>query len=157
MSILNRTNDGFFNILLVVYHTVLESGAIDKDTLLKRCSPLPIDTKDVNNTLKRWIELGLFVVSKEDNNQKITIPEEYRLKKKQPSCVILNNLPKILRKIVFLEENNNKFGMQKNRKVLIFRELLVGCFVRIFIQLILKTMIKFLNWKVINLAQMPPS
>jgi len=109
MSILNRTNDGFYNVLLVLYHTVLESGTIEIDGLLKRCAPKPIDSKGVNNTLKKWLELGLFSKVEEGNKTNIVIPEDYRLKQRQSSQQILDNLPKILRTIVFSEKNNNKF------------------------------------------------
>ena len=84
MSILNRTNDGFFNVVLVIYHIVLEEITIDKETLIKRCAPGVIENKDVGNTLRKWTELGLFSEIEEEGKTNIVIPEEYSLKKRQP-------------------------------------------------------------------------
>lgn len=68
MSLLNLTNDGLPNVLVVLYATVARSKkAMSRDELLEAVAPLRVvhdDGKMARQTLNRWIELGLFV---EDN------------------------------------------------------------------------------------------
>lgn len=65
MSLLNITNDGLPNILVVLHATVLRaSKPIPEADLLEVVSPSAIvedDGQMVRNTLNRWVELGLFI------------------------------------------------------------------------------------------------
>jgi hypothetical protein len=109
MSILNRTNDGFWGVLLIQYHLVNKSRSIKKEDLIEKCAPGSIEKKDSANTLKKWIELGLFNEIKNDDIVNIQIPESYQLKKNTSYLDIVKRLPKILRQIIFSKQNNEKF------------------------------------------------
>ena len=65
MSLLNITNDGLPNILVVLHATVLRSSKpIPEGDLLEIVSPSAIDEDEgqmARSTLNRWTELGLFV------------------------------------------------------------------------------------------------
>lgn len=65
MSVLNLTNDGLPNVLVVLHATVLRQGqrGISESGLLDLVAPNSvIDEKEkmAEQTLRRWIELGLF-------------------------------------------------------------------------------------------------
>ena len=64
MTILNQTNDGLPNVLVVLYDAVARHAkAIDRDDLLEMVAPKGVaheGGKQARQTLNRWIELGLF-------------------------------------------------------------------------------------------------
>jgi hypothetical protein len=76
MSLLNLTNDGLPNILVVLYATVAKARApISSKDLIDAVAPASVvpDPRLARTTLNRWTELGLFQVS-EDSDQ-ITLAE----------------------------------------------------------------------------------
>lgn len=63
MSLLNLTNDGLPNVLVVLYTTAARARtALDVDDLLASVAPTGVvpDPRMARTTLNRWIELGLF-------------------------------------------------------------------------------------------------
>ncbi|MDM4769071.1 protein DpdG [Solimonas sp. SE-A11] len=64
MSLLNLTNDGLPNVLVVLYAAVARSrSTMSRDELLESVSPAGVvddDGKMARQTLNRWTELGLF-------------------------------------------------------------------------------------------------
>lgn len=64
MSLLNLTNDGLPNVLVVLYATVGRSKrAMSRDEVLEAVAPVRVahdDGKMARQTLNRWTELGLF-------------------------------------------------------------------------------------------------
>lgn len=67
MSILNLASDGLPNILVVLYDVLARSTRpVSQDELVEMVAPDRVVANDkVRQTLARWIELGLFVKSKE--------------------------------------------------------------------------------------------
>lgn len=102
MSILNRTNDGLFNVLIVLYIIVHKTTTIEKERLLDRCVPGSLDRKMANQTLNRWQQLGLFKI---DEDQNVSIAKDYNL----PSKDVQSYLPSMLRTIVLDARNNENF------------------------------------------------
>ena len=63
MSLLNLTNDGLPNLLVVLYSTVaLARSPLTTDELLDAVAPASVvaDAHMARATLNRWTELGLF-------------------------------------------------------------------------------------------------
>ena len=76
MSLLNLTNDGLPNILVVLYTTLAKARRqMSRDDLIDAVAPknLVQDPKLVRATLNRWCELGLFRVS--DDSDVVTLVE----------------------------------------------------------------------------------
>lgn len=106
MGILNRSSDGLFNVLIVVYGTLYRSRkSLSKEELEDKCTPGIIDKNQLGNTIKRWTQLGLFV--EKDNHYSIS--EQHKNKIDKDWYAAKKNLPKILREILF-DKNNNKAG-----------------------------------------------
>lgn len=77
MTLINRANDGHFNILVVIYQNLLKKNPIKVSELIELCSPKTLveiqkfENKEkekyqssfehLHNTLKTWTELGLIV------------------------------------------------------------------------------------------------
>lgn len=98
MTILNITNDGLFNVLIVLHRTLVTHGPMENDRLIRLCSPGPNgDTKQLRQTLLRWTQLGLFETMK---NDKLTLDKA----DKDPE-----RLPVICRQFLFSDENNQGF------------------------------------------------
>lgn len=106
MSILNRASDGLFNVLIVLYTVVHESKSIQRDRLISKCAPGLIDQEKVRQTLIRWIQLGLFQISTEEE---VSIAEEYQLDRNRKWEISLLNLPNLIRRVVFDDQNNQNF------------------------------------------------
>lgn len=76
MSLLNLTNDGLPNILVVLYGTVARARApMSSKDLIEAVAPAGVvpDPRMARTTLNRWIELGLFQVS--DGSEQVTLAE----------------------------------------------------------------------------------
>ena len=98
MSILNIQSDGFFNVLIVLHRTLATHGPMDKDRLIRLCSPGPDDdVTKIRQTLLRWTQLGLF---------KATENDKLKLDKLDKDT---GRLPTICRRLLFTDENNQRF------------------------------------------------
>ncbi|MBM3272507.1 hypothetical protein FJY94_04495 [Candidatus Kaiserbacteria bacterium] len=76
MSLLNLTNDGLPNILVVLYATVAKARALmSRDDLIEAVAPKNVvqDSRLARSTLTRWTELGLFQIS--DGGEQVTLTE----------------------------------------------------------------------------------
>lgn len=76
MSLLNLTNDGLPNILVVLYATVAKARApMSPDDLMEAVAPARVvpDPRLARCTLNRWTELGLFRVS--EGGEQVTLTE----------------------------------------------------------------------------------
>ena len=114
MSILNRPSDGLYNILIIIYKSLTKYKQLNKDELLDLICPKSIsDQKLASNTLNTWTDLGLFEIQ----DKSITIVEKYKLTKSKISNDNVNDIfAKLLREIIFHEENNKNFwSNEKNR------------------------------------------
>ena len=113
-SILNMPSDGLFNVLIVLTRAIVRFGAMSRNELLKACgADLEIvDPKQLNQTLIRWTELGLF--STEDASVAICEPYRGRLGKGVDSAEA--RLPKITREIALAPQNNKRFWEAEENK-----------------------------------------
>ena len=110
MSILNRTNDGLHNVLIVLCGALQKEGRVERDKLIQICSNKDENSiKQVRQTLLRWTQLGLFV---EDGSEIYFSQKIGEYKKNE----ILKNLPIICRKIIFSQENNKNFWDSEKAK-----------------------------------------
>jgi hypothetical protein len=100
-------SDGLFNVLLVLTRAIVRFGAKSRDDLLNACGVglEPVDPKQLNQTMNRWTELGLF--SSEDGLVAICEPYRTRLGKNADDAE--RRLPKIIREIALAPENNKRF------------------------------------------------
>lgn len=112
MTILNRANDGLFNLMLVLYEVVLKGGKQSREEVLNTCTPAGIDSGKIGQTLNRWLELGLF----NEADKVISIAKPYIVDKKLSTIEIRDSLRKITRKIVFNEDNNKNFWDSEKSK-----------------------------------------
>ena len=108
MTVLNIANDGYFNVLIALYKAVCYLGPMSKDELIRVCSAGPdSDTKRLIQTLNRWTQLGLFV----EQEEQITVAHDLLLpaSRGKSSCPDPGQLPRLLRRILFREQNNQRF------------------------------------------------
>ena len=114
MTILNQTNDGLFNVLIVLFRAISEFGPMPKDNLIKLCSSGPdSDSKDIKNTLKRWTQIGLF----QEKGGNIELSHDIQVSKPKSKLSESNErvyLTRIIRRLIFNEQNNQRFWDNKN-------------------------------------------
>jgi hypothetical protein len=106
MSVLNTASDGYFNVLIVLYRAIAAYGKIPRERLLSLCSA-GTDPARLRQTLNRWTELGLFI---EDGGQIVFAPDtDSIVKGKNGSSGAMATLPALVRRIIFRDENNERF------------------------------------------------
>jgi hypothetical protein len=115
MSILNRPSDGLVSVLVALTRCSASLGAMPKSKLLDLCCPKSLgDAKQdmATKTLKTWIELGLFVVSE---NDEVKIRDEYRSPLKKSGSHRMG-LAEVVRQIVLAEQNSQRFWSEEENK-----------------------------------------
>ena len=114
MSVLNMPSDGLFNVLIVLTRALVRLGPKTSVDLLKACgADLGIfDPKQLNQTLARWSELGLFGL--EDGLVTLREPHRSHLGKNSDSAE--PRLPSIARAIALAPENNVRFWESEENK-----------------------------------------
>lgn len=115
MSILNQTNDGLFNVLIVLVRCLSAQKAISRDKLLGLCAPLSAvndSQKQAKQTLNRWLQLGLF---KEDASGAVQLTDEFResLRKRDTEP---RDMSTVIRSVVLSATNNEQFWEAENNK-----------------------------------------
>lgn len=113
MSILNRPSDGLFNILIAALRCLLVHGAMPRDKLLNVCSPpSAVDGQEqAGQTINRWVQLGLL----KDESGKVSIDtkqSKHISKGKSDNAM----LARVIRKLIFLPENNERFWESENNR-----------------------------------------
>lgn len=107
MSILNLTNDGLPNVLVVLYTVIARArNPIERDALLERIAPSAYSegAKMARQTLNRWTELGLF--SDDGNGVYLTTPLS-ELPRDEPGWIAATR--RAARAVAFDEANNAEF------------------------------------------------
>ena len=114
MSILNQASDGLFNVLIVLVRALVRFGPKSREDLIIVCGGAAegFDTSQLNQTLNRWTELGLF----SEDNGAVIIAEPHRstLGKKVDDAEA--RLPKVARTVALLPENNMRFWESEEAK-----------------------------------------
>lgn len=107
MSVLNQASDGLYTVLIVLVRTIVRFGPRSRDDLILMCGGAvdAVDTSQLTQTLNRWTELGLFG----QEAGLVTITDSYRsgLGKSADEAEAL--LPRIVRTVAMLAENNERF------------------------------------------------
>ena len=108
MSLLNRPSDGLYSILIAIFKVLLMKGKLPRQELLDLIAPPTLfadqdeDKKQdmVKKTLNRWVQLGLFQKSA---NDEISLVGD---KKSKPT---IDSLPSLSRSLALKPENNSDF------------------------------------------------
>lgn len=109
MSILNRPSEGLFNMVIVLYRTLLHEGPMDRDRLLALVAPVSVDDttppsdRMSHKSLRRWTQLGLFT----DSEGKVSISKQLDRPRNKSDAEVA--LPGIMRNLVFAPANNENF------------------------------------------------
>lgn len=100
-------SDGLFNVLVVLSRAIVRFGARGRDDLLKVCGgDLEfLDAKQLNQTLNRWTELGLF----SSEGGLVAIREPYGAQLGKSADKAETRLPMIVREIALAPQNNERF------------------------------------------------
>ncbi len=114
MSILNQASDGLFNVLIVLARTLVRVGARTREELLQACGGdlAVVDVAMLNRTLTRWTDLGLFV----SDDGKVTFAEPYGAELGRSVDVAEARLPKVVRRVALLPQNNARFWEAEGSK-----------------------------------------
>ena len=99
MSLLNRPSDGMHSVLVVIHNLIVQEGSLPFQQIVELCSPEGCgDPAQVRQTLKTWIEFGLFTKSED---QKVSFSKSL-----SKSDKTRENLRKVARRILFATDNN---------------------------------------------------
>lgn len=105
MSILNQTNDGLFNVLIVLAKCLVFFGPIKKDKLLALCAPASITDQDMaNKTLRRWTQIGLFQEYEAEIRFSDELPNKFTRRSFTP-----DELADSIRHLIYAPRNNERF------------------------------------------------
>ncbi len=116
MTILNRTSDGLFNILIALFRALLKFGPMKKERLITLCSPgSDNDLNMLKKTVSTWAKIGLFEI----NGDEIKFSEDIynwvgKLTIRDLDDPIL--LRRIFRHLLFKRENNDFFWDKEKTK-----------------------------------------
>jgi hypothetical protein len=102
MSLLNRPSDGLHSVLVAIFKLLLMKGAIARQELLDLIAPSTLDAEQdmAKKTLNRWVQLGLFQKSADD---------EISIVGDKKSKLTIESLPTLSRNLALKPENNTDF------------------------------------------------
>lgn len=114
MSVLNQASDGLYTVLIVLVRAIVRFGPRSRDDLILTCggSVDAVDASQLRNTLNRWTELGLFG----QENGSVTISEQYRSDLGKTADEAEARLPRIVRTVAMLADNNERFWEREKSK-----------------------------------------
>jgi hypothetical protein len=114
MSVLNQTNDGFFNVLIVLVRVITRFGPRSREDLLRACGADVTAVSDgaLKNTLNRWEELGLF----ETREGVVSVAEPYRATLGSSADAAEARLPRVARTVALAASNNERFWEHERSK-----------------------------------------
>jgi hypothetical protein len=114
VSVLNQASDGLYTVLIVLVRAIVRFGTRSREDLILACGGAvdAVDTSQLTQTLNRWTELGLF--GQEDGS--VTIAEPYRSGLGKSADEAEARLPRIVRTVVMLAENNERFWEREKSK-----------------------------------------
>jgi hypothetical protein len=105
MSVLNNASDGLHTVLIVLFQSLLDDEVgLAEDTLRQRLEPPGAGGK-YNDTLRRWLELGLF----EKHGERISVATKCRVPPGHHTPGSLEHVVWAARTTVFAPENNERF------------------------------------------------
>lgn len=106
MSILNRPGDGLFNMVIVLFRTLLHEGAMSREKLVALVAPNSVNKEAAmaRLSLKTWEQLGLFIA---DDDGVVQIAPDLSLPRLKEKAEI--QLPATMRQLVLDVQNNERF------------------------------------------------
>ena len=107
MSLLNNTSDGYPNTVVALFRALWVLGPVGTEELEKHCSAFEGDER-LHQSLFRWSQLGLFQISKSKMVSFGKIVSEQIDDNTDVEKATIK-LPRVLRKLAFLPENNENF------------------------------------------------
>lgn len=107
MTILNRTNDGLFNVLIILVRAIIRFGPQTREQLLLACGGefFTKKTNQLSQTLNRWTQLGLFALQ----DGKVVVSPDHLFRLGSAVDEAEERLPGVVRSIALSEENNKRF------------------------------------------------
>lgn len=107
MTVLNRTNDGLFNVLIILVRALIRFGPQRREQLILACGGefFTGENDQLSQTLRSWTQLGLFAT--EDDKVVVSPPHLQRLGKTTDEAE--ERLPSVVRSIALSNENNERF------------------------------------------------
>lgn len=107
MTVLNRTNDGLFNVLIILVRALVRFGPQDREQLILACGGeyFTEDNNQLSQTLTRWTQLGLFGT----DNGKVVVSPAYLSRLGKTAEDAEARLPNLVRVIALSTENNERF------------------------------------------------
>jgi hypothetical protein len=103
MTILNIANDGYYSNFVAICRTVASAPSMPRDKLQELCGAGAESDLRTRQTLNRWIELGLL----RDEDGMVGFADQALKNHTLPE--ITTALPAVVRRVVFTEENNDRF------------------------------------------------
>ena len=107
MSVLNQASDGLYTVLIVLVRAIVRLGPRSREELILACGGAvdAVDPSQLTQTLNRWTELGLFG----QEAGLVIIAEPHRLGLGKTADDAEARLPRIVRTVAMLAENNERF------------------------------------------------
>lgn len=105
MAILNRPSDGLFNVLIAIYKVLAHYGPLSKEDVKSLVAPGDVTDAQVNNTLNRWTQLGLF----RSDGAVVSVDGEFAPREGERLDEAVRRLPITLRALIFRQGNNSNF------------------------------------------------
>jgi hypothetical protein len=97
MTITNHASDGLYPELIVLFRTVVESGRINKDDLIRVCTAKEEKDGRVRATLATWTDLGLFL----HQEGEVAVAQKFAGKRNESVDAAVDRLPGICRELMF--------------------------------------------------------
>jgi hypothetical protein len=107
VTILNRTNDGLFNVLIILVRALVRFGPQTRDQIILTCGGeyFTEENNQLAQTLTRWTQLGLFGI--EDG--KVVISQSHMSQLGKTADEAESRLPNLVRLIALSKDNNERF------------------------------------------------
>jgi hypothetical protein len=105
MSLLNNANDGLHTVLIALFQAITDGdNALSLQVLQSRLQP-PNSSDKFDQTLRRWLELGLFV----QVGETISIPPKYQRPPSHHMVGTSGHAVWAIRTVALAAENNDRF------------------------------------------------
>ena len=115
MTLLNIANDGYYNVMVALYRTLIVEGPTHREKLIEICSDKSDGSRvRLQQTLNRWTQLGLFREEEKIVSLETAVEKTLGTKKNLGKATLI--LPSVIRRIVFKGENNDLFWDQEKSR-----------------------------------------